>query len=95
MKATGLDALQFPGGIMTFGLASGPVAPTRGHVLDHWGFEIQHLEQFVKNLEAAGIAIDRPYRVRRPGEARTALAYVVDPWGTAIEMTEYLAPDTH
>jgi hypothetical protein len=24
-----------------------------------------------------------------------ALGYVVDPWGTAIEMTEYLAPDTH
>ena len=24
-----------------------------------------------------------------------ALAYVVDPWGTAIDMTEYFAPDTH
>ena len=52
-------------------------------------------EAFMKNLEASGIAIDRPYRVRRPGEARTALGYVVDPWGTAIEMTEYLAPDPH
>jgi hypothetical protein len=31
--------------------------------------------------------------VRRPGEARTVLSYVIDPWGTAIEMTEYLAPD--
>jgi hypothetical protein len=49
--------------------------------------------QFTKNLEASGIPLDRPYRVRRPGEARTALSYVIDPWGTAIEMTEYLAPD--
>ena len=94
-KAGDLDALQFPGGMMTFGLAKGPVAPTRGHRLDHWGFEIQRLEPFMKNLEASGVPIDRPYRVRRPGEARTALGYVVDPWGTAIEMTEYLAPDTH
>ena len=94
-KAGELDALEFPGGMMTFGLAKGPVAPTRGHRLDHWGFEIQHLEPFMKNLEASGITIDRPYRVRRPGEQRVALGYVVDPWGTAIEMTENLAPDTH
>jgi catechol 2,3-dioxygenase-like lactoylglutathione lyase family enzyme len=95
VKQGSLDALEFPGGYVTFGLAKATVQPTRGHRLDHWGFEVQHLEAFMKNLEASGIAIDRPYRVRRPGEARTALGYVVDPWGTAIEMTEYLAPDTH
>lgn len=88
-----LDALAFPGGMMTFGLAKGPVQPTRGHRLDHWGFEIRNLEAFMKNLEASGIAIDRPYRLRRPGEQRLALGYVLDPWGTAIEMTENLAPD--
>ena len=88
-----LEALAFPGGMMTFGLAKGPVQPTRGHRLDHWGFEIRNLEAFMKNLEASGIAIDRPYRLRRPGEQRLALGYVLDPWGTAIEMTENLAPD--
>ena len=72
---------RIPGGYVTFGLAKAPVQPTRGHRLDHWGFEVQHLEAFMKNLEASGIAIDRPYRVRRPGEARTALGYVVDPLG--------------
>jgi catechol 2,3-dioxygenase-like lactoylglutathione lyase family enzyme len=92
-KAGALDALQFPGGMMTFGLAKGPVAPTRGHRLDHWGFEIRNLEGFMKNLAASGIAIDRPYRLRRPGEQRVALGYILDPWGTAIEMTENLAPD--
>ncbi len=94
-KVGNLDALQFPGGMMTFGLAKGPVAPTRGHRLDHWGFETQPLEPFMKNLEASGVAIDRPYRLRRPGEQRVALGYVLDPWGTAIEMTENLAPDKH
>ena len=92
-KVGGLDALEFPGGVVTFGLAKGPVLPTRGHRLDHWGFEIRNLEQFMKTLEASGVAIDRPYRVRRPGEQRIALGYVVDPWGTAIEMTENIAPD--
>jgi hypothetical protein len=38
-KFGGLDALEFPGGLVTFGLAKGPVLPTRGHRLDHWGFE--------------------------------------------------------
>jgi hypothetical protein len=92
-KIGALDALEFPGGLVTFGLAKGPVLPTRGHRLDHWGFEIRNLEQFMKTLEASGVAIDRPYRVRRPGEQRIALGYVVDPWGTAIEMTENIAPD--
>lgn len=92
-KVGELDALEFPGGMMTFGLAKGPVQPTRGHRLDHWGFEIRNLETFMKNLEASGVAIDRPYRLRRPGEQRLALGYVLDPWGTAIEMTENIAPD--
>jgi hypothetical protein len=74
-KVGDLEALAFPGGLMTFGPARGPVQP------------------FMKNLEASGIAIDRPYRLRRPGEQRLALGYVLDPWGTAIEMTENLAPD--
>jgi hypothetical protein len=88
-----LAALQFPGGVMTFGLAKGPVQPTRGHRLDHWGFEIRNLESFMKGLQSSGLPIDRPYRVRRPGEQRLALGYVLDPWGTAIEMTEHIAPD--
>jgi hypothetical protein len=92
-KIGALDALEFPGGVMTFGLAKEPVQPTRGHRLDHWGFEIRNLEAFMKGLESSGIPIDRPYRVRRPGEQRLALGYVVDPWGTAIEMTEHIAPD--
>ena len=92
-KLAGMDALEFPGGYMTFGAAKAAVQPTRGHRLDHWGFEIRNLETFMKNLEASGIPIDRPYRLRRPGEQRLALGYVVDPWGTAIEMTENIAPD--
>jgi hypothetical protein len=93
VKLGDLDALEFPGGYVTFGLAKGPVQPTRGHRLDHWGFDIKNLEPFMKDLESSGIPIDRPYRLRRPGEQRLALGYVVDPWGTAIEMTENIAPD--
>ena len=41
------------------------------------------------------LACSHPAPPSLEASARQALAYVVDPWGTAIEMTEYLAPDTH
>jgi catechol 2,3-dioxygenase-like lactoylglutathione lyase family enzyme len=64
-------------------------APTKGRSLDHIGFEVKGLEAFCKKLEAAGVTFDSPYRdVPRIG---LKIAFVLDPAGTRIELTEGLA----
>jgi extradiol dioxygenase family protein len=61
---------------------------TKGRALDHIGFEVRGLESFAKKLEARGIHFDVPYReIPRLG---LAIAFITDPWGTYIELTEGL-----
>jgi len=86
------EAADIPGVNLTFSPASqGPAVGTKGRSLDHIGFEVKNLEQFVKNLEAQGIKMDQPYRKLN---ANTAIAFFTDPWGTYIELTEGLAPSS-
>ena len=64
-------------------------AGTKGRSLDHIGFEVKGLEAFCKKLEAEGVPFDSPFRdVPRIG---LKIAFVVDPAGTRIELTEGLA----
>ena len=63
--------------------------PTRGRVVDHVGFEVKHLEEFCKKLEAKGIVLTVPYR-KVPGMDNMANAFITDRWGTSIELTEGL-----
>jgi catechol 2,3-dioxygenase-like lactoylglutathione lyase family enzyme len=66
-----------------------PQAATKGRSLDHIGFEVKGLEAFCKKLEADGVTLDTPFRdVPRIG---LKIAFVVDPAGTRIELTEGLA----
>jgi predicted enzyme related to lactoylglutathione lyase len=79
---------QLPGVALNFTPSPQPTVGTTGRALDHIGFEIKGLEAFVKKLEADGIKIDRPYtKVPALG---IAIAFIKDPWGTNIEMTEGL-----
>ena len=64
--------------------------PTRGRALDHIGFEVKSLDGTVKRLEAAGIKMDRAPQLA--GNGTTKIAFLTDPWGTYIELTEGLAP---
>ena len=64
------------------------MAGTAGRVLDHIGFEVADLEALVAELEAKGIEFDVPYR--EIPEIGLALAFLTDPWGTYIELTEGL-----
>jgi hypothetical protein len=66
----------------------GKPVPTKGHVIDHIGFEINHLEAFCKTLAAAGVKFDQPYSKKR--HKGFASAELTDPWGTSIELTEGL-----
>jgi catechol 2,3-dioxygenase-like lactoylglutathione lyase family enzyme len=79
-----------PGLSMYFRKADVAPAGTRGRALDHIGFEVKNLEDFCKKLEAAGQKFDRPYG--RLPNSTTAIAFLTDPWGTYIELTENLAP---
>ena len=80
-------ATDLPGINLNFSAAPNERAPTRGRALDHIGFEVADLEAFCKKLEAAGIVLDQPYR-QLPSGLR--LAFLTDPWGTYIELTEGL-----
>ena len=81
---------SLPGLLMYFTKAEAAPAGTRGRGLDHIGFEVKNLEEFCKKLEAAGQKFDRPYG--RLPNSTTAIAFLTDPWGTYIELTENLAP---
>lgn len=62
---------------------------TRGRAVDHVGFEVKHLEDFCKKLEAKGITLTQPYR-KAPELNNVGTAMITDPWGTLIELTEGL-----
>jgi hypothetical protein len=81
------DAADLPGMNLNFSAAAEPQAPTRGRALDPIGFEVVGLEAFCAKLEAAGVAFDQAYRRLPSG---LGLAFLTDPWGTYIELTEGL-----
>jgi catechol 2,3-dioxygenase-like lactoylglutathione lyase family enzyme len=84
------DAADLPGVNLTFAKEETATAPTKGRSLDHIGFEVKNLEAFCRKLEAGGIKLDRPYT--KLSNSATAIAFLTDPWGTYIELTENLAP---
>jgi catechol 2,3-dioxygenase-like lactoylglutathione lyase family enzyme len=61
---------------------------TAGRAVDHIGFEVRDLRAFCAELERKGIALATPYR--RDESVGLAVATIVDPWGTMIELTEGL-----
>ena len=82
------DAVDLPG--INFNFSYNPDAggaPTRGRMLDHIGFEVENLEQFCRDLEAGGVTFDAPYRRSSEG---IGYAFLTDPWGTSIVLTEGL-----
>ena len=78
----------FPGLVMNFSPSALPVSGTPGRALDHIGFEVKNLEAFTKKLEAQGVKLTAPYR--QAPELGIRVAFVTDPWGTLIELTEGL-----
>jgi catechol 2,3-dioxygenase-like lactoylglutathione lyase family enzyme len=84
-----LPAAKIPGGEVDFLMAKEAPAPTKGRTLDHIGFEIKDLDAFCKKLTAAGTTFEIPFRdVPAIG---LKIAFLSDPVGTRIELTEGLA----
>jgi catechol 2,3-dioxygenase-like lactoylglutathione lyase family enzyme len=98
-RRKGLKGAMIPGGIVDFlaygGAGKGkappaPLAPTQGRTLDHIGFEVKGLKAFASKLEADGIKLDRPYSELK-SKIGVDLAFITDPNGAYIELTEGLA----
>jgi catechol 2,3-dioxygenase-like lactoylglutathione lyase family enzyme len=85
-----IEADDLPGVNLSFSPGAKPPLPTKGRALDHIGFEVDDLEAFARTLEAKGIKLEAPIRTV-PGTS-LKIAFLTDPWGTYIELTEGLAP---
>mgnify|MGYP003351405168 CR=1 FL=1 len=81
-------AADLPGVALNFTAATSPMVGTSGRAVDHVGFEVDNLEAFCKRLEGMGIKLAVAYR-KVPAWG-LAIAFVTDPWGTSIELTEGL-----
>jgi catechol 2,3-dioxygenase-like lactoylglutathione lyase family enzyme len=76
-----------PGVSLNFTASPTPVIGTKGRVVDHVGFEIDGLPAFLSRVAAMGIT---PDGVRDVPDLGTSIAFITDPWGTLIELTEGL-----
>jgi catechol 2,3-dioxygenase-like lactoylglutathione lyase family enzyme len=79
--------VNLPGVQLRFNTADTKQAPTRGRVLDHFGFDVNDHAAFVKKLEAEGIKLDQPVG---KGATGNTITYITDPWGTRIEIVQRL-----
>ena len=78
----------FPGVRISIGAVDTRLAGTQGRAVDHIGFEVDGLQALCRRLEAAGVEFDVPYR--EVPSINTSIAFLTDPWGTYIELTEGL-----
>src|SRR5687768_2952805 len=62
---------------------------TRGRVVDHVGFEVRNLKEFLGTLPAKDITLTAPL-ARDAALGDVMSATMTDPWGTVIELTEGL-----
>lgn len=82
------EAADIPGINLSFSDSKTKLAGTKGRALDHIGFEVKNLEAFCKKLEASGVKFDRPFT--KVPSMNLSIAFLTDPWGTFIELTEGL-----
>jgi catechol 2,3-dioxygenase-like lactoylglutathione lyase family enzyme len=75
-----------PGVNLSWNAADAAPAPSAKRSVDHIGFEVKDIKAFCAKLEADGIKLDRAVTpVERLG---LTIAFLTDPWGTRIELTE-------
>jgi catechol 2,3-dioxygenase-like lactoylglutathione lyase family enzyme len=84
------DTANVPGAEIAFTKDEKALAPTKGRSVDHIGFEVSNIDEFVKKLEANGISTEAPIRTSA-NASKLRIAFLMDPWGTYIELTEGLS----
>jgi len=86
-KQGNFEVAEAPGMRLLFAQSKeAPTMGTRGTTVDHIGFEIRNLAEFLKKLEAKGIKLETAYR--EVPAIGLNISYVYDPLNVYIEMTE-------
>jgi catechol 2,3-dioxygenase-like lactoylglutathione lyase family enzyme len=78
--------VDIPGVQIRFAKDDKAQAPTKGRVLDHFGFDVKDHAAFVKKIEAEGIKLDEP--PRKNAATGVIITYITDPWGARIEIVQ-------
>ena len=88
-ERAGMPSAVIPGGRVDVIAARGEAPlPTLGAAIDHIGFEVTDMAAFAAKMEKLGITFSRP--PERRDEINLTIAFIVDPVGTNIEITEGL-----
>ena len=86
----GLPSALVPGGRVDVMGANGPVPlGSKGAALDHIGFEVADMDAFAAHLASLGLKFD--IEPRRIDAINLTIAFLTDPVGTYIEITQGLA----
>jgi catechol 2,3-dioxygenase-like lactoylglutathione lyase family enzyme len=87
----GTDCVEVPGVSLAMSQGETKSDPTAGRSLDHIGFEVKNLPEFLKRMEAEGVTITQGLT---PSNfvSTMRVAFIADPWGTKMEITEGIAP---
>lgn len=86
-----VDCVDIPGAVLAMTKSETKLDPTSGRSLDHIGFEVKDLPEFLKQAEAQGATITQKLTPSN-FSSKMRVAFITDPWGTKIELTEGLAP---
>ena len=87
----GVDCVEVPGVSLAMSQGETKLDPTAGRSLDHIGFEVKDLPGFLKRMEADGVNITQGLTASN-FVSTMRVAFITDPWGTKMEITEGIAP---
>ena len=94
------EIVKFPNVLIFFRPMQAPTGGTRGTTVNHIGFSVPNLRPVVDRIKASGFQMITRSEVAATQEVKddiaaisptTSIAFIKDPWGTNIEMTEGLA----
>jgi catechol 2,3-dioxygenase-like lactoylglutathione lyase family enzyme len=87
----GVECVDVAGVSLAMSKSDARLEPTAGRSLDHIGFEVMNLPDFLKRMEAEGVTITQGLT---PSNfiSTMRVSFIADPWGTKMEITEGIAP---
>ena len=86
-----VDCVDIPGVILAMSKSETKLDPTSGHSLDHIGFDVRDLPDFLERAEAQDATITQKLTPSN-FSSKMRVAFITDPWGTKMEVTQGIAP---